>query len=80
MDCAEDLECIFFKPKSRFVEAKQGVWYGHNKKKHGDTCFYCSVCEKMAMTDGYVWELTNYCPYCGAKMDGERSEHGTEEL
>ena len=31
-------------------------------------CYECSVCKK-----GYVgMPKTNYCPNCGAKMDGER--------
>ena len=54
------------------VEVKHGKWYKHDKKIHGDTCYYCSVCEKMALSDCMVWELTDYCPNCGAKMDGER--------
>lgn len=46
-----------------------GHWYRHNQKQHGDTCFYCSACEHMAMSDGWTWELTAYCPYCGARME-----------
>ena len=57
------------KEVDRLKQKKKGVWYRHDKKKHGDTCFYCSACEKMAMTDGYVWELTDFCPYCGAEME-----------
>ena len=53
------------------VPVVHGRWYRHNKKKHGDTCYHCSVCEKMAFTDCWVWELTDYCPNCGAKMDGK---------
>ena len=49
---------------------KTGRWYRHDKKKDGDTCYHCSVCERIAPTDGMVWELTTYCPYCGAKMEG----------
>ena len=62
-------------PAADVVEVKHGKWFRHNKKKHGDTCYYCSVCEKMAIADGYCWELTDYCPHCGAKMDEERSEN-----
>lgn len=54
------------------VEVKHGYWYRHDKKIHGDTCYHCSECEKMALTDcGMVWELTPYCPFCGAKMDAK---------
>ena len=61
-------------PTSDVVEVRHGKWYKHDKKKHGDTCYYCSVCEKMALADCMVWELTDYCPHCGSKMDGERRE------
>lgn len=62
-------------PAADVVEVKHGKWYRHDKKTHGDTCYHCSVCEKMPLTDcGMVWELTPYCPNCGAKMDGEHNE------
>ena len=45
------------------IEVKHGEWgigigYDRNKK------FKCSLCELM------TYEPTNFCPYCGAKMDG----------
>ena len=58
-------------PTADVVEVRHGEWYRHDKKKHGDTCYYCSVCEKMALADCMIWELSDYCPHCGAKMDGE---------
>ena len=61
-------------PTADVVEVRHGKWYQHNKKKHGDTCYHCSVCENYALSDCMVWELTDYCPHCGAKMDGERSK------
>ena len=51
----------------------EGHWYKHDKKKHGDTCYYCSACEHMALSDCMCWELTDYCPYCGAKMKGDQN-------
>lgn len=65
------LEHINSMPAADVVELKHGKWYRHDKKIHGDTCYHCSVCEKMPLTDcGMVWELTPYCPFCGTKMDG----------
>ena len=32
----------------------------------------CSECNKVTMVDGSI--LYKYCPHCGARMDGERSE------
>lgn len=63
-------------PKADVAEVRHGYWYRHDKKKHGDTCYYCSVCEKMALADCMVWELTDYCPHCGARMDGKGADNG----
>ena len=62
---------VNLQPIADVEEVKHGEWYQHNKKEHGDTCFYCSVCEKMALSDCLEWELTNYCPHCGADMRGD---------
>ena len=44
---------------------KQGVWY------YGpDNMWTCSECEQTwKVGDGWMWRF-NYCPHCGAKMDG----------
>ena len=35
-------------------------------------CKYCSECHNEAYWDtDYGQQLFDYCPYCGAKMDGE---------
>lgn len=61
-------------PAADVVEVRHAKWYRHDKVKHGDTCYYCSACEKMALSDGWYWELTNYCPNCGAKMERTKEE------
>lgn len=61
-----------FKNKADVVEAEHGYWKEVNQIGRGSrhiqyTTKQCSVC-------GY-WngrKKTNYCPECGAKMDGER--------
>ena len=47
------------------VEVKHGEWV-----RHKENCLYnkCSICEKEHCCED------NYCPNCGAKMDGERKE------
>lgn len=63
------------------VEVVHGRWndfadkYDKSAKKHD---FRCSVCNKRASmfvggTEDW-WDMwkPNYCPHCGAKMDGER--------
>ena len=52
------------------VEVVHGYWYEH----HGITI--CSYCQSMFDTDltmlqiPSTWKMPNYCPNCGAKMDG----------
>ena len=53
-----------------YRKQSEGHWYKHDKRKHGDTCYYCSACEHMALADCMCWALTDYCPNCGAKMKG----------
>ena len=35
----------------------------------GDCCYHCSECQFLR--DAYLIDIGNYCPNCGAKMDGE---------
>lgn len=48
------------------VEAKHGEWFPIDV---GDCCYRCSVCNFVR--DAYLLEEDNYCPHCGARMDGE---------
>lgn len=51
------------------VKVEHGRWISDE----GDVLFHCSECETQISTswdyDDLHW---NYCPNCGAKMDGER--------
>jgi hypothetical protein len=66
--------CPQFKNKADFVEVKHGRWKSEMRERcdwRGKKQNYyqpnsCSVCHEA------VVERTPYCPYCGAKMDGER--------
>ncbi|MDO5559403.1 MAG: hypothetical protein Q4F95_07355 [Oscillospiraceae bacterium] len=73
------------KSNSNCVEVKHGEWI-----KTSQTMFpeqskhYCSECENFAnthlvfhmKTNSYSLEeyLDNYCPHCGAKMDGGQTD------
>lgn len=61
-------------PTADVVEMKHGEW------KH--ECVECSVCKRNIseicdadsyLTSGIEYELL-FCPFCGAKMDGRRTE------
>ena len=51
-------------PTADVVEVKRGEWILY-KPKH----YKCSVCDNKV---GGV--ISNYCNYCGAKMDGGKEE------
>jgi DNA-directed RNA polymerase subunit RPC12/RpoP len=42
---------------------------------------YCSVCNKKVWKEDYAWcnqknkLRSNYCPHCGARMDGDKDAH-----
>lgn len=59
-------------PTADVVEVKRGYWYEIDSDV-GWELVGCSVCGKeYSLCDGE--DRTDYCPYCGAKMDGERKE------
>lgn len=65
-------ECLTFKNKTDFVEAKHGEWkhtveFGQVGKYH---YWNCSLCGVASQDEG----SEHYCPQCGAKMDAERND------
>ena len=72
---------ILGQPAADVVEVRHGKWIKGRKEKlyYNDDMsgFYdfpvtCSVC-KFDITDEGFYE-TDFCPNCGAKMDGEKNE------
>lgn len=62
------------RPTEDVVEVRHGEWLD-------DSCDYvCSVCraaysdEIRYMNRNFEFEMPNYCPNCGAKMDGKGEE------
>lgn len=51
-------------PTADVQEVKHGEWREHNK------IYICSQCGYSFEHEGYL-ALFNYCPCCGARMDGE---------
>lgn len=45
---------------------KHGRWIEKEKYTFG-TMYDCSICDTRILDNGHSW---NYCPNCGAKMDG----------
>lgn len=59
-------------PAADVVEVKHGRWK-EVEWQFGDVYYDCSVCgESFCLIEGTPTDnLYNYCPNCGAKMDGE---------
>ena len=52
-------------PAADVTEVRHGRWVN----THSDSEFaQCSLC-KYPVYAAWIWNLTNYCPNCGAKMD-----------
>lgn len=49
-----------------FVPVRHGRWIEQEKYTFG-VMYDCSICDNRILDNGYSW---NYCPNCGAKMDG----------
>ena len=63
-DYVTDKDFIDEMPTVDAGEVVHGHWIWCGADRWNDA-YACSVCGKMAMDDG------NYCPNCGAKMDGD---------
>lgn len=64
----EDIEYTLNKiPAADVVEVVHGEWIGHEGYEE------CNICHHKAMFEH------NYCPNCGAKMDGERKDTSVRE-
>lgn len=57
------------KTTADYAEVKHGVWV---QDKHWQYDYKCSICGEYACEGNYGNNdnLTDYCPNCGAKMDG----------
>ena len=68
-------QCLAFKNKADFVEVKHGEWVkAQFVQRSGFRTvrdYICSICGKVYAIE-QPCNLMNYCPYCGAKMDGRR--------
>ena len=61
-------------PTADVVEVRHGYWKWEKKiEPKAQNRLYCSVCDNECLSKGNYYVYSNYCPECGAKMDGERS-------
>lgn len=76
-DAIEILAEIEYSPTTDVVEVKQGEWV----LKHG--IYVCSNCDATCpydvIADEFSYWACNYCPHCGAKMDGKALKEREKE-
>ena len=77
MDAARDIVSNF--PAADVAEVKHGEWVDKYNNKYDNHLYECSACGDKALYEAYENELgqtklrqvlSDYCPNCGAKMDG----------
>lgn len=61
-------------PAEDVQPVKHGQWIDHEKfeRNNCNVCIECSVCNTWFGHD--CIPKTNYCPNCGARMDGEQDD------
>ena len=73
--CGHPARCVKFTLwLNKTVDAVEVV-HGRWESDKADILFHCSVCETQISTDWDYDDLQwNYCPNCGAKMDGDGND------
>ena len=63
---AKNLQSISDMPAANVAPVRHGRWVEKEKYTFG-IMYDCSLCEDRILDNVHPW---NYCPNCGAKMDG----------
>jgi len=74
MNIIEAMQAIIDAPAADVVEVRHGRWIRTDGIVHGivSKVYSCSLCKRNAgVSENGFWYLSDYCPNCGAKMDGE---------
>lgn len=69
-DTTDLAEMLYYMPAADVVEVRHGYWVDDYYDQMDGGAYpitVCSVCETPN-------PVSNYCPNCGAKMDGEQNE------
>ena len=65
-DTTDLAEMLYYMPAADVVEVKHGKWVNIRGWVH------CSVCHQDPPNESNI--ESDYCPNCGARMDGEQNE------
>lgn len=74
-EAREILNSIQTLPSIDAEPIKHGRWIDMQYPLAGHTFISCSECGEKLDIDGSYKSIINYCPNCGAKMDGKESEN-----
>ena len=62
-------------PAADVVEVRHGRWIFYHDILNDPKGYFIRIeCSECGLKTG---QISNYCPMCGAKMDGERKDDGT---
>lgn len=54
--------------------------YGHGHPNHNEDYVFCIKCGKGIITNPYLMDNINYCPFCGLKVSTIRSANLHEAM
>lgn len=64
------MDRIMVAPVADVAEVRHGKWLLEREPNGEPYCFHCSVCDSDFHHIG-IKTASDYCPNCGAKMDGD---------
>lgn len=57
-----------------FQEVKHGYWKWKKKiEPQATNRLYCFICDNECLAKNNYYVMSEYCPHCGAKMDGGKN-------
>lgn len=71
---AVDMSDIDNAPTIEVEPVRHGRWIDVYGGRYANAKYICSCCGKRAHSDDWKWELSDFCPNCGAKMRGDTDE------
>ena len=72
--CKTAKECWELARNGDIQVVKHGEWTGINKNRYNDDEATCSICGATIASDYSNPSWWDYCPNCGARMDGGESD------
>ena len=80
-DCANKMIWLLRTfPTADVKEVKHGYWKWEKKiEPQAQNRLYCSVCDNECLGKNNYYVKSEYCHFCGTRMDGTPKERGGEK-